>query len=196
MPGMPPRKIGHIFQCLSVSSASCPLSLLEKTSHLVCLPGKQASSFQKKASALDQPTGSVLLLTTIVSLKEFSFLIIAFRLSKHLLTAYTGSVALVTLLLKVPRNSGQQTWHHGTIINKPQRVLSCLSQLLGSGLTCSARSSQMYCRTSLHLRNLCKFMDESQKLSLKKHFKCSNGSGIHNSHPLLDLLLTRHDKIT
>ena len=130
MPGMPPRKIGHIFQCLSALLASCPLlSLLEKTSHLVCLPGKQASSFQKKASASDQPTGSVLLLTTIVSLKVFSFWIIAFRLSKHLLTAYTGSVALVTLLLKVPRNSGQQTWHHGTItiINKPQRELSCLN---------------------------------------------------------------------
>jgi len=122
MPGMPPRKIDHIFQCLSVFLTFCPLSLLEKTSHLVCLPGKQASSFQKKASASDQPTGSVLLLTTIVSLIEFSFWIIAFRLSKHLLTAYTGSVALVTLLLKVPRNSGQQT--------------------------CSARSSQMYCRTS------------------------------------------------
>ena len=71
MPGMPPRKIDHIFQCLSVFLTFCPLSLLEKTSHLVCLPGKQASSFQKKASASDQPTGSVLLLTTIVSLIEF-----------------------------------------------------------------------------------------------------------------------------
>ena len=123
MPGMPPRKIDHIFQCLSVFLTSCPLSLLKKTSHLVCLPGKQASSFQKKASASDQPTGSVLLLTTIVSLIEFSFWIIAFRLSKHLLTAYTGSVALVTLLLKVPRNSGQQTWHHGTIINAKENSL-------------------------------------------------------------------------
>ena len=147
MPGMAPRRTGHIFQCLSVLLASCPLSLLESTSHLVCLPGKQASSFQKKASALDQPTGSVLLLTTIVSLKEFSFLIIAFRLSKHLLTAYTGSVALVTLLLKVPRNSGQQTWHQDFIQKIP-------TQLLDSGLTCSARSSQMYCRTSLQSRNL------------------------------------------
>ena len=122
MPGMPPRKIDHIFQCLSFLLASCPLSLLEKTSHLVCLPGKQASSFQKKASASDQPTGSVLLLTTIVSLKVFSFWIIAFRLSKHLLTAYTGSVALVTLLLKVPRNSGQQTWHQDFIQKIPKRT--------------------------------------------------------------------------
>ena len=36
--------------------------------HLVCLPGKHASSRQKKASASAQPTGSDLLLTTIVSL--------------------------------------------------------------------------------------------------------------------------------
>ena len=38
---------------------------------LVCLPGKQASSLQKKASASAQPTGSSLLLTTIVSLIGF-----------------------------------------------------------------------------------------------------------------------------
>ena len=48
----------------------------------------------------------------------------------------------------------------------PKRTL--LPQLLVSGLTCSARSSQMYCRTSLQLRNLCRLMDESQKCSLKK----------------------------
>jgi len=56
------------------------------------------------------------------------------------------------------------SWYYNQ--QTPKRTL--LPQLLGSGLTCSARSSQMYCRTSLQLRNLCRLMDESQKCSLKK----------------------------
>ena len=126
MPGMPPRKIGHIFQCLSVLLASCPLSLLEKTSHLVCLPGKQASSFQKKASALDQPTGSVLLLTTIVSLKEFSFLIIAFRLSKVPADRIYWLSCSGDTVVEGPKKLGTAnlaSWYY----NQRQRGLSCLN---------------------------------------------------------------------
>ena len=55
--------------------------------------------------------------------------------SKYLLTAYTGSVALVTLLLKVPRNSGQQTWHQDFIQKISKRSLGLCPDLFSAVVT-------------------------------------------------------------
>ena len=165
MPGMPPRKIGHIFQCLSVLLASCPLSLLTSCA---CQGSKPPLS-RKRPQHPTNPQALSCFSPLLCRWKSFLFGSLPFDFQVPADRIYWLSCSGDTVV-EGPKKLGTAnlaSWYYNQQI--PKRTL--LSQLLGSGLTCSARSSQMYCRTNLQLRSLCRLMDESQKLSLKKHFK-------------------------